>query len=221
MSPTRRDPLAETRAQRHVDEANAAHLDGRHADAEAAYRQALAIDPNAFAAHHGLGVLLLQLGRVDEGQSELEAAAAIDADNPLVWNDLGESWRLRDAPEPAAEAYGRAIGLNPAFCEAYNNFGVLRARQGRLDEAEELLRKALSLYADYAQAHNNLGVVLAGQGRLQDALLAYEQAVKIDPGYRDALDNYVELLDRGGELLANTRRLIEELRARLDQEGDD
>ena len=50
---------------------------GRYADAEASYRQALAVRPDYGVARHNLGALLGQLKRADESLAELERAAAL------------------------------------------------------------------------------------------------------------------------------------------------
>ena len=47
--------------------------------------------------------------------------------------------------------------------EPWNNLAVIRAGQGRLDEAQRLLQEALRNNPDYAQAHANLADVLVQQ----------------------------------------------------------
>ncbi|PAT32979.1 hypothetical protein CLI92_04585 [Vandammella animalimorsus] len=51
----------------------------------------------------------------------------------------------------------------PELPEPWNNLAVIRAGQGRLDEAQRLLQEALRNNPDYAQAHANLADVLVQQ----------------------------------------------------------
>ena len=63
--------LAEARDQRRA---------GRFAQAEAAYRQLLALRPNAAEARGELGNLLRRRGRLDEAASEYQLALALEPD---------------------------------------------------------------------------------------------------------------------------------------------
>lgn len=60
----------------------------------------------------------------------------------------------------AAEAYERMTLDFPELPEPFNNLAVLRAAEGRLDQARLLLESALRLDPAYRTAHENLGDVL-------------------------------------------------------------
>ena len=64
------------------------------------------------------------------------------------------------APElvsQAVEAYRKAIVLQPAFPEAYNNLGNALRKLGQLEEASEAYHAALGYREIYPEAYNNLG----------------------------------------------------------------
>ena len=83
--------------------ADALWASGLFAEAEAAYRDALAIDPEAGGARHGLARGLAARGRLEEGLAEAQAAIAA-ADTPEAHHTLSTIYRrLRRYPE-AAEA---------------------------------------------------------------------------------------------------------------------
>ncbi|MCY3843450.1 MAG: aspartyl protease family protein [Acidobacteria bacterium] len=83
--------------------ADALWASGLFAEAEAAYRDALAIDPEAGGARHGLARGLAARGRLEEGLAEAQAAVAA-ADTPEAHHTLSTIYRrLRRFPE-AAEA---------------------------------------------------------------------------------------------------------------------
>ena len=64
----------------------------------------------------------------------------------------------------------QAFRLQADDAQAQNNLGIVRAQQGRLDEAAARFQQALRLKPDYPDAHNNLGIVLEKQDQLDEAL---------------------------------------------------
>ncbi|MBP1634385.1 MAG: putative system TPR-repeat lipoprotein [Acidobacteria bacterium] len=82
-------------------------------EAEASYRQALAIDPRHGPAHTGLARALASLNRFDEALPEAEAAIAL-APNPQAWHALGQIQERRRNFPAAADAFTRFIELLPA-----------------------------------------------------------------------------------------------------------
>src|SRR5690606_2574059 len=65
--------------------------------------------------------------------------------------------------------------------ELLYRLACVRAKQQRLDEAEELLRRALELRFEDARFHTNLGVVLDLQGRSEEAIRAFRRALQLSP----------------------------------------
>ena len=60
-----------------IDESKALHTEEQHKEAERAYRQALAAEPDHAAACCGLGTLLCGTGRSDEGLRLLHRAVEL------------------------------------------------------------------------------------------------------------------------------------------------
>lgn len=77
----------------------------------------------------------------------------------------------------------------PDNAEAWHLLGIVRFRQGRNDEACELLQRAAELPGATPEMHNNLGAVLNAAGRLDAAVAAFERALSERPDYPDALNN--------------------------------
>ena len=86
------------------------------------------------------------------------------------WHDEDTLWTATLAVAPDT---GRALG----------NLGALRAEQGRLAEAEELLQHAVAVRPDLCEAHYNLGLLWAGAGRAYQAssVDAFERAWACNP----------------------------------------
>ena len=105
--------------------------------------------------------------QIDEAYAHFNAGRLEDADTSL-------QFVLVDAPENA---------------EAWHLLGIVRFRQGRNDEACELLQRAAELPGATPEMHNNHGAVLNAAGRQDAAIAAFERALAQRPDYPDALNN--------------------------------
>ncbi len=74
----------------HMGRGNTAYAMGEFADAEAAYRAALTIDPQRAEAWNNLAYALAQLGRHEASMDAIHRALEIDPDNPEFRHSLGE-----------------------------------------------------------------------------------------------------------------------------------
>ena len=82
---------------------------------------------------------------------------------------------------PTAERlYAKLIRQGPGDFNALHMLGVIRARQERFREAEELIRRAL-LYGRSAEALSNHGNVLSELGRHDEAIRQLTQATLLNP----------------------------------------
>jgi predicted O-linked N-acetylglucosamine transferase (SPINDLY family) len=136
------------------------HRAGRLAQAEAAYRQVLAADPNAFDALHLLGSLLVAAGRNDDAIAAFERAVTLRPDAADTWSNLGFCLVTKRELHRGESACRRAIELNPKLANAHANLGNALQRQARIEEATAALRAALSLNPNLRVAHQNLLVAL-------------------------------------------------------------
>jgi hypothetical protein len=91
---------------------------GELAEAEAAYRRVLAINPDQPMALNNLGLVLFTRGRQEEGLSQIRAALRVKPDYPEAWRNLGvllgNQGRFAEAVAPLTEA----VRLKPDFTEA-------------------------------------------------------------------------------------------------------
>lgn len=95
--------------------------------------------------------------------------------------EQGRALRAAGRFEAAADAYRRALALEPAFPEAANNLGNCLRIMWELDEAEAAYRSALAARPGFAEAWNNLGATLKNLGRADEALECFERAVDLQP----------------------------------------
>ncbi len=160
---------------------------GRYADAEAAYRKALELDPEYACAHRRLGDLLqFHLGRYEEAEAAYRRAMDLDPTDAYPHDVLGNLLHHRLGRCEEAEAvYRKAMELDPRDAYPHRGLGdLLQYRLGRYEEAEAAYRKALELDPMDANSHNGLGNLLQHRlGRYEEAEAAYRKAIELDPKY--------------------------------------
>jgi tetratricopeptide (TPR) repeat protein len=100
--------------------------------------------------------------------------------------------------QTAAEAYRRALDLNPGHVDALNHLGMLAYEQGKLEEATDLFHRAVQLHPRHAVSHFNLGSVLEECGELELARRQLRMAVQLEPGHADAHYNLAFVCDKAG-----------------------
>jgi Flp pilus assembly protein TadD len=189
---------------------------GRLIEAEAAFRQALALAPDHADARYNLGVALRDQGRWAEAEAAFRAALQVRPDHAESCNNLGQALLAQKDVEAAARYFRRALELKPDHGRALNNLGAALIELGQLDEAIDSFRQAIALNRAHAKAHNNLGVALQYQGALPDAVRAFADAVRADPAYAEARFNLAGLTPPGPDADRQMREIADLARARQD-----
>jgi TolB-like protein/DNA-binding winged helix-turn-helix (wHTH) protein/Flp pilus assembly protein TadD len=138
----------------------------------AAYRQAVARDPQYARAHAGLALALAVRA------PSLRAAG--------------------DAVDEAGSAAKRALELDPQLGTAYAALGVL-ALNDRPADAEPLLRRAIVLDPQLSSARSWLAAALDAQGRHEEARRELELALQRDPLNPLLIENYGGALQLAGQ----------------------
>ncbi|UEM04252.1 tetratricopeptide repeat protein [Skermanella rosea] len=183
--------------------------DGRPGEAEALYRQALALDGSVASLHRALGTALEDQGRVEEAAGCYRRTLVLAPDDADGWCDLGMALRRLARTEEALGAYRRATVLEPGFVEAWFNLGNALTGLGRFEEAIRAYRQALALRPGDPETWCNLGNALHERGRIAEAAAAAGMAVAIRPDHAPALVNLGNALIEQGrfrEALAQFRR---------------
>ncbi len=132
------------------------------------------------------------------------------------WVSLGVEHEERStsdqAMRAAAEAYERALDLEPGHVDALNNLGMLSYEQGSLADAALLFRRAVELHPNHVLSHFNLGSVLEETGKADQARRHLRIAVRLDPDHADAHYNLAFVCDKIGayaEARRHWRRYLE------------
>ena len=78
----------------------------------------------------------------------------------------------------AAEAYQRALEINPFFADSHNNLGYVLEQLGKPAEALSHYRGALEHRPNFRLAHFNLGKLLFAGGKREEAIGHFERTAQ-------------------------------------------
>jgi Tfp pilus assembly protein PilF len=148
---------------------------GRLAEAEAAYREALATSPAAPDAAAGLGLLLAVRGQHEQGLAWLDRAVDMDPNHFVGYCQKGLVLAEQGKLEEAARQLETALRIHPYYVDARLNLARVRQDQGRTAEAAEHYARVLAIDPGNRPATQGLAAAIAqlnqGRGQPGDAFL--------------------------------------------------
>jgi tetratricopeptide (TPR) repeat protein len=128
----------------------------------------------AFSAN---GLDLFERGDYDHARLCFESALKLKPDDPDLLYDIGQCYDRRGDAKQAEQFYNDCLGVAPNHAPCHHALAVLLLRQGRRQEADNLIEGWLAREPKLADAYvedgwrlRQDGDLLAAQGRLQQAL---------------------------------------------------
>jgi TolB-like protein/Flp pilus assembly protein TadD len=151
------------------------------AEAERLYRRAIASDANYATAHHWLGVdLLLNLGRFDEAEVELNIARRLDPLSAIIAEGMVMHRLLQGQYEEALRECQSVMEIDPNFYMVYASIGRILTMMGRFNEAIENYERARRLRLLLApKLEGGYGQALALAGRREEARAILSNLIEI------------------------------------------
>lgn len=164
------------------------------AEAEQAYRRAIAIDGSRPEPHYGLGLLYSSARRDDDALAAFRAAHALDPSDPDINYQLG----IRSHGAEARELLARAVASRPRWPEALVALGDVELAAGDHAAAREHYEAALAAAPNLAAAHIGLGRVLIAQGETEAGERSLRRALELVPNSAEVALTLGELYERQG-----------------------
>ena len=160
-----------------------------------------AAEPRKWAARRAFQVayILQSAGELERAadayERSLQLAPTAEASTFLGW-----TYSFMGRYEDAIASCHRAIDVDPAFGNPYNDIGAYLIELGRLDEAIPWLEKAVasSRYCCYFYAHTNLARVYLHKRMPEKAKKALLAALRVNPEYAPARE-LLRRLDHGND----------------------
>jgi tetratricopeptide (TPR) repeat protein/serine/threonine protein kinase len=141
--------------------------------------------------YYDLGIAYYNLGRTEEAIVALNKAIRINPDLGfaywllgVIYKDIGDGERSKEAFEESIKAYERSIRMNPRDDFAYESLGSSYKELGRNEEAIEAYKHAVGINPYNIEAYIGLGdsfLSLNPYKEYKEAIEAFKQAIKIDP----------------------------------------
>jgi tetratricopeptide (TPR) repeat protein len=150
-------------------------------------------EPVADAAYpyyiQGLNVLRQDIRKANDAVPLLEKAIALDPRSALPYAALAavqiQKYRNGDGPqclERAAEAAGKAAGINPDSVQVLLASGQVDQFKGRYEPAVLAFQRASTLDPGNSEAWQRLAEAYALAGRDEDVVSTYRRAIAASPG---------------------------------------
>ena len=185
----------------------------------AAYREAVALDPDDPDGWNRLGQLLRRTGDLDGATEAYNRVLSLGnrttdrATIAIATGNLGILYTTRGELDRAEEMYRKSLEINEALgrregmASDYGNLGILYATRGEIDRAEEMFRKSLELNEalgrkeGMASDYGNLGNLYQTRGELDRAEEMYRKSLEL---FREI--GAVPMIEKTEGLLADLRK---------------
>ena len=173
--------------------------------------RAIALKFDLGAAHHVLGCVHRDQGKLDDAIDSLELAAHFCPEKVEVHLDLGEALSSVGRYDAAEKAIRRAIGLAPNHAASWMCLGNLCKTRGALEQAGDHYRTAIRSDPALAAAHLQHAFLLFKVGHYDESRVVHINALKAFPDMAELHHNFgLVLLETGfpDEALASFERAL-------------
>src|SRR5205085_11214514 len=164
----------------------------QYRESEAAYRQAIKIDPyNAADAYYAVGLTYRDSGQFDEEIQAYKHALRLKPDYAAAYDHLGQRYLQQKKFTEAIDAFRQLAALRPGDANAQNSLGEAYEAMNKHDESAEAFRQAIRLKPDFGKAYFNLGKTLLTQGNRDAAIEQYVILQNLDQDWAEKLFNLI------------------------------
>ncbi|MHC4996305.1 MAG: tetratricopeptide repeat protein, partial [Planctomycetota bacterium] len=130
-------------------------VQGRTEEAAFIWQRILRDDPGYLPAHSELGNVYLRDGKLDEAIAILDAGHELSVADPVLINNLGVCWLLKDEYGKAYNYFTQAHDVAPTEARYQANRAVALSLMGEYDQALEFFNEVMSA----GEAHYNVAVL--------------------------------------------------------------
>jgi Flp pilus assembly protein TadD len=165
---------------------NKLYAEQKYAEAEAAYGEALGLDPANWAYYLNLGLAQKKSGKPEEAAAAFRKAVELNPESYSANKEAGEVLAKAGDFTGAKTFYEKAAGLSPDDPDAQYNLGVCLVNLGDSEAALPRFQKAVELKPDHADAYYQMATILIGQNKVPEARAALERFLALAPEHEKA-----------------------------------
>jgi len=162
-------------------------------EAEAAYRQALALVPHSPDALMGLAQALAAGGKTTDAERAFRDAIAAQPSYASAHTAYGTFLFTLGRAQDAVTAYERVTELTPDNPDAFNNLGIAHMLTGDFERASRALAQSLAIEPRRA-GYINSGTVEYYLGRYKSAQEMFRKSIELVPTHHRAWGNLADAL---------------------------
>jgi len=184
--------LADNRADAYARQGDQSFRAGDYANAVAAYKKALALDPKRGLVYYGLALCYHQQQQWQLAVDNWKQARALLKPEGAMLLTMGVDYYHLKKYDDALHTFQDVIAIRtPDLDQAMANYwtGVIYNTMGQPEKALPPLRQAINLKPDDADFYFELGAALSGVKQYDDAATSYKDAVRLRPGFALAYYN--------------------------------
>jgi len=141
-------------------------------------------------------------GRLDDAVRTYNRVIALSANQPrtaaIANLRIGNAYMAQGKFGNAEVAFERAVTLNPADAESYNNLGEALGELKQYSRALEAFNKAISLDQKLLKAKYNQAVSYDRMGNFRYSEFVFRNLIKNNPGYSLSYDGLAVTLSKAG-----------------------
>jgi Flp pilus assembly protein TadD len=172
---------------------------GRHDEAIAVLQAAARATPDDRMVHGTLAIALFGQQRLEDAESAMRAALAIDPRWSAGRNLLGVILQNQRRVVEARGAFAEAAACDPTSVDALTNVANADYDAGDLDAALRHVEQGLALRPDSAALLLTKGRTLLRAGRIEDAATALRLALAFDPHNAAAMNDLGAIAQSQGD----------------------
>ena len=183
---------------------------GRLADAEACFREAIRLNPRYVEAHNDLANAFRLQGMIVEAVASYRSALRLKPDIALIHQNLGTALAELGLQDEAQASLREAIRLQPNRAEMHHDLGIAQQKKGRAADAIACFEEALRLQPTHERWLSYVdSLVQAGQ--LDLARQKLEQRCKrgLEEEAKEVLATVAVAYSNLGNALRVRHRLVE------------
>ncbi len=130
-----------------------------------------------------MGATQIESGDYPAALRNILAAEELDPSSPVIQNNLGLVYFLRERYDLAEKHLQKAVSLDPKYSEARNNLSRVYLEQKKYDLAEKEVQVVVNdlTYSNPEKAYINLGLIKFDRKQYPAARAAFMRALKAVP----------------------------------------
>ncbi|WP_448662915.1 tetratricopeptide repeat protein [Sphingomonas sp. CJ20] len=184
------------------------HQQGGLAEAEARYRRVLTANPHHFDAMHMMGVMALQVGKIDTAVQLLSEAARLMPTDAAIASNLASALRRAGRLEDALASVRRAVERAPGFADARQNLANILEGLNRHGEAADAVEQLMAISGPSVDLYLRLASLRIAGNQAEEAIDTLYDLLGMDPLSTAAYTNLgvaLRRLDRVDDAVAAYR----------------